>query len=385
MQQAENSLKNSTLSFIDFAVESGGNTVINHLNLELRGNCDVLLHSRNKNISIISGLFVFNIFNDVKLSGKLYHNGTDIVKLINKIRKFRINGNRIGMTAHLMGDIFSIPSNPTDLFDPEIEVSNQVLDFIPYQARIEILNAIIRREMIKLTEIRDIIRDFDTAHDKKAYTITTSMNFGVLHVNGEMYKILNSGSVDRENLLASLIIGEKTGVNLADIVMLRNYYRYRLDYDGLTGEVYKANIERRHDAETHKMQKSMKKMGKKDFDFMGFRIARPYSEGILKKEVLKIIKNYANLIGITYIEEAYENFPADIPVLELYKLMISIAFITGKNILVIDLSIYPAQVKEIAEYAKRLKTLQDMACIYLCTDEYVARNRDKIFDQVVNL
>jgi hypothetical protein len=65
---------------------------------------------------------------------------------------------------------------------------------------------------------------------------------------------------------------------------------------------------------------------------MGFRIARPYSEGILKKEVLKIIKNYANLIGITYIEEAYENFPADIPVLELYKLMISIAFITGKNI-----------------------------------------------------
>ena len=55
------------------------------------------------------------------------------------------------------------------------------------------------------------------------------------------------------------------------------------------------------------------------------------------------------------------------------------------NILVIDLSIYPAQTEEIAEYAKRLKTLQDMACIYLCTDEYVARNRDKIFDQVVNL
>ena len=133
------------------------------------------------------------------------------------------------------------------------------------------------------------------------------------------------------------------------------------------------------------MQKSMKKMGKKDFDFMGFRIARPYSEGILKKEVLKIINNYANLTGITYIEGSCENFPADIPVLELYKIMISIAFLTGKNILVIDLSIYPAQTEEIAEYAKRLKTLQDMACIYLCTDEYVARNSDKIFDQVVNL
>ncbi len=385
MQQAENNLKNGLLSFIDFGVESGGNTVINHLNLELRGNCDVLLHSRNKNISIISGLFVFNIFNDIKLSGKLYHNGTDIVELINKIRTFRINGNRIGMTAHLMGDIFSIPSNPTDLFDPEIKVSNQVLDFIPYQARIEILNAIIRREMIKLTEIRDIIRDFDTAHDKKAYTIAKSMNFGVLQVNSEMYKILNSGSADRENLLVSLIIGEKTGVNLADMVMLRNYYRYRLNYNSLTGEVYKANIEIGHDVETRKMQKSMKKMGKKDFDFMGFRIERPYSEDILKKEILKIIKNYANLIGITYIEESYENFPADIPVLELYKLMISIAFLTGKNILVIDLSIYPAQVKEIAEYTKRLKTLQNMACLYLCTDEYVARNSDKIFDKVVNL
>ena len=38
--------------------------------------------------------------------------------------------------------------------DPEIKVSNQVLDFIPYQARIEILNAIIRREMFLFLECR---------------------------------------------------------------------------------------------------------------------------------------------------------------------------------------------------------------------------------------
>ncbi len=385
MPQYDNQKGKSSLSFIDFGIESKEIIEIEKLNLDLGWNCDVLLYSKNKNISRIPGIFIFDIFNNMNLHGKIIHRGRDIVELITKIRRFRINGNRIGILARLLGDIFSIPSNPVDIFDPGIKISSQILDFIPYQTRINTLNAIIRREMIKLTEIREIIKDFDAAVDKTTYTIIKSQDFSILQKYMEMYKILDSGSANRENLLASLIIGEKTGVNLADVVMLRDYYRYRLNLDNINGEIYGHNIDGKHDRKIYEERKLIKKNGRKDFDFMSFKVTGLYSENILRNEIIAIVKSYMNITGITYKTDIFEMFPMDAAIADMYKLLACLAFITGTNIMIIDISSHPGVATEIVEFVKRFKSIQNMACLYICTEEEVAGNKNKIFDRVVNL
>lgn len=383
MLQYDNRENENSISFSEFSIKLNGVTEIENLNIDLGWDCDVLLYSRNRNISRITGLFVFDIFNNMEPGGKLMHGGGDIVELITKIKKFRVNGNRIGILGRLLGDIFSIPPDPLDTFDPGIKISSQILDFVPYQTRIEALNAIIRREMIKLVEIREIIKNFDDAKDKLTYTIIKSQDFGVLPRYTEMYNILNSGSGDRENLLASLMIGEKTGVNLADMVMLRDYYRYRLTLDGVNGEICECNVKGKSCHKIHKKRKSIMKNGKKDFNFMNFKVAKSYSENILKIEIINLVKSYMNITGIRYEEGIYDIFPTDAKILDLYKLLTCLAFLTGKSIIIADITLNPEHATEIVEFIKRLKSIQNMACLYICTDDEVAGNKNRIFDRVI--
>jgi hypothetical protein len=385
MQYHEGSIQKSILSFQDFGIELKGREVIKKVNLELNGNYDILLFSRNTNISLIPGLFIFDIFDYVSFSGKLFHKGVDVLDLLIKIKKFRINGNRIGIASRLLDDVFSIPGDPIELFDPELKISTQILDFVPYNTRIETLNGIVRREMIKLTEIKDIIRQFDEVEDKHDYTILKCMDFGLLGIYNNIYKALSSSSGKREDELSSLIIKEKTGVNLADIVVLRNYYRYRLNYDELNGKLHVTNIERKNDGNVNKEIKRIQKKGKKDFDFISFNLTRSYSENILKNATLELVENYMKLMGISYDADLSDKFPSDVPISHIYKLLVGMAFITGKNSMVIDLSLYPMETPAIAEYVRRLKSIQQMACLYVCTKDEVAKNADKVFDSVIEV
>jgi hypothetical protein len=374
---------NNLLSFRDFCIESDKKRSVIALNLDIKSNCDVLIYSRKNDISRIAGIFTFNIFNNIKFSGKLIHNGTDIIYLINNIKKFRINGKRIGMVARLIEDIFTLPANPSELFDPNLTISEQVLGFIPYSTRIEIMNGIIRREMIKLTEIREIIKEFDAAGDKKAYTLRKSMDYGILNIYQNIYDILNSSSENREDLMVSSIIGEKKGIDLADIVVLRNYYRYRMKYSHLMGDIFSNSINGKDSSGIYKELRNVKKDTKENFDFTGFKLTRPYSEGILKNEIMDILKNYMEVVGIPLDPHSFERIPGDSNISDIYKILACIAFLTEKKIMVIDLSDHPSLPMDIIEYIKRFKFLQNMACLYICTSEDMVENGDKIFDRVV--
>ena len=93
MPQYDNQENENSISFRGFGIKLNGITEIENLNIDLGWNCDVLLYSRNRNISRITGLFVFDIFNNMEPGGKLMHGGRDMVELITKIKKFRVNGN----------------------------------------------------------------------------------------------------------------------------------------------------------------------------------------------------------------------------------------------------------------------------------------------------
>ena len=114
MPQYDNQENENSISFREFSIKLNGITEIENLNIDLGWDCDVLLYSRNRNISRITGLFVFDIFNNMEPGGKLMHGGRDMVELITKIKKFRVNGNRIGILGRLLGDIFPIPPDPLD-------------------------------------------------------------------------------------------------------------------------------------------------------------------------------------------------------------------------------------------------------------------------------
>lgn len=380
MQESENF--DDLILFQDFCVKSGCDNSIKSINLELKSNCDVLLYSRNKEISRITGIFTFNVFNNVQFSGKLIHRNIDIINLFNKIKKFRINGNRIGLLAQIVDDVFPIPADPLELFDPQLTISEQLLDFIPYKTRIEILNGIIRREMIKLTEINEIIKGFDSADNKKDYTFKRSMDFGIVQIYRDIYTILNSKSENRSDMLAAAIISEKKGVNLADIVVLRNFYEYRMNYNDLQGQIYRSKIEGNNYSKIYKEIRALKKDAGKNFDFTNFKMTRSYSEGILKNEVLVIAKNFLELIGIPFDMDNYNKFPGD-SISDIYKVLACLAFLTNKKIIIVDLSRYRSMARDITEYINRFKSTQGMACLYICTSEDMAANKDKLFDRVM--
>jgi hypothetical protein len=239
--------------------------------------------------------------------------------------------------------------------------------------------------MIKLTEIREIIDGFDAVEDKTTYTIIKSKDFGVLQVYNEMYKILSSVSGNRENLLAALIMGEKTGVNLAEVVILRNYYEYRLSYDKINEDIYRSNIEGKHNNKIYKEKRAIKRIGLKEFSFMSFNVVRSYSENILKDEIVSIITSYMKLIGISYKTEKYEIFPADVNIAELYKLLTCIAFIAGNSVMIIDITDNPFVTGEISEFINQFRSIQNMACLYISSEEEIALNKNKIFDRVISV
>ena len=145
------------LSFKNFSIHADDRKLIDNISLTINRNCEVLLASNNKNISLITGIFTFDIFGGYRYSGSVIYNGTDLIELISNIKKFRIRGNRIGVTSHILNDVLCIPSNPLDLFDPGIDIYNQFLDFIPYETRIDVINSVIRREMIKSSDIESVI------------------------------------------------------------------------------------------------------------------------------------------------------------------------------------------------------------------------------------
>ncbi|WP_337859799.1 hypothetical protein [Ferroplasma sp.] len=381
MQEYENS--DSLLLFNDFCIESGKNGGIKNLNLEIKSNCDVLLYSGEVDISKITGIFTFNIFNDIKFSGKLLHKGRDIIELVNKIKKFKVNGNRIGILTRLIDDIFPLPADPLELLDPDLTISEQILGFIPYRTRIEVLNGIIRREMIKLTEIKEIIKEFDSADDKKTYVLKKSMDFGILQIYRNIYDILDSASENREDLMVSSIIAEKSGVNLADIVVLRNYYRYRIEFDLLQGEINRNNIEEKDNSKLYKKLAAIKKETKRTFDFTGFKLTRHYSENILKNEILALVKNYMELMGISFNPDNLERVAGNSNISDIYGILTCISFLTDKKMMVIDLSGYSSEAMNIIEYIKRLKSVQNMACLYICTNKDMSENKNKIFDRVI--
>ena len=162
-QMMENDYENSILSFDHFNMYTGDKKLAGDLTLQLNDNDEILIISKNGELSSILRIFTFDFFNNYRYSGAIIHRKTNLIDLISNIRKFRINGRRIGMAAYILGDILPVPANPLDLFDAGTDVSSQILDFIPYETRIEVLNAAIRREMIKITEIDEFIHGFDVA------------------------------------------------------------------------------------------------------------------------------------------------------------------------------------------------------------------------------
>jgi hypothetical protein len=359
--------------------------LIGNVTVSLGNNCEILLTSAKDGISLIPGIFTFDIFNSYRYSGSVRHGGINLIDIITNIKKFRINGNRIGIAAYILGDVLCIPSNPLDLFDLGNEIYSQVLDFIPYETRIDILNSVIRREMIKITEIESIINDFDNSSDRKQFALSVCKNFGVMGIFREIYETLESGKPHRKDLLASLIIRKKTGVNLADIAVLRDYYKYRLQLEQLMYLYKKSIIDSGRDNNLFLEMKALKRRARKDFDFMSLNLTKAYSEGVLKDEFIELLGRELNLIGIAFNHDLYSKLPSEMPVSELYKFIIGTGFVTEKTVTVVDLSLNPEKLPEISEYIRRMKSLQPMACLYLCKHDKLPESAPNLFDRIVEV
>ncbi|WMT51436.1 MAG: hypothetical protein RE471_00805 [Ferroplasma sp.] len=359
--------------------------LIGNITLSLSENCEILLTSANNNISLIPGIFIFDVFNSYRYSGSVMHGGVNLIDIISNIKKFRVNGNRIGIAAYVLGDVLCIPSNPLDLFDLGNEIYSQILDFLPYESRIDILNSVIRREMIKITEIDTIIKDFDSSQEKREFTFWTCKNFGVMGLFSEIYEVLDSGKPDRRDLLASLIIRKKTGANLADIAVLRDYYRHRLDLDRLMYLYKKSTMDSGKDRDLIRKIENLKRRERKDFDFISLNLTKPYSEGILKDEFIELLARELNLMGITFNSGLYSKRPSEIPVSDLYKFIIGTGFITEKTVTIVDLSLNPGILPEVSEYIRRMKSVQAMACLYLCKDDKFPESAIHLFDSIVDI
>jgi len=348
-------LKNDFLFKINNFSLKMDKTIINNLNAKINNN-SLLIFSNNKNISEFLSIFMFKIINKNYYSGDIFYKNTNIIEELKKIKKFNVKDKNIIMLSNIISKIFVIPEKAKDIFDNSLTISDQILDFLTYNTRIRILNSIIRREMISHDDIKNLIEKYNTSDNKDNFLIYWSTEYGVPNILNELNKILKSNENLNEKLMRILLY-QKTGVNLADIVILRDYYKSK---NGKTN-LYK-NTEN-------------------NVDFINIKLKKKSNEKLLKSEVSKHIIEYLKLLEVNDLNILNKK-PEEIENPILKELLLAIAIFSDIDILIFDNPGITDESKKFMNNINKMHKIFNFA--YICTayNNNVIKHYYKLFDDI---
>lgn len=354
-------LKNDFLFKIDNFSLKIDKPVINNLNAKINNSNGLLIFSNNKNISEFLSIFMFKIINKNYYSGDIFYGNVNIIEELKKIKKFNVKDKNIIMLSNVISKIFVIPEKAKDIFDESLTISDQILDFLTYNTRIRILNSIIRREMISHDDIKNLIEKYNASDNKDNFLIYWSTEYGVPNILNELDKILKSNE-DLNEKLMGILLYQKTGVNLADIVILRDYYKSK-------------NI---------KTKANLYKTGKNtddNVDFINIKLKKKSNEKLLKSEVSKYIIEYLKLLDVNDLNILSKK-PGEIENPVLKELLLAIAIFSNIDILIFDNPGITDESKKFMYNINKMHRIFDFA--YICTahDNNIIKYYYKLFDDV---
>ena len=324
------------------------NPVVNNLNIKINPDKSLLIFSNHKNISEFLSIFMLKILNKNCYSGDIFYDNTDIIQILKKIKRFNIRNKNMLILSDIMRNVFVIPENAMDIFDESLTVSDQILDFLTYNTRIRMLNSIIRREMISHDDIEYLIKNYSNSDNKDNFLIYWATEYGVPNILDDLDKILKTGENLNEKLMGVLLY-QKAGVNLADIVNLRDYYKYKTK-NNVSGVNRRGNN---------------KNIGEDELNFIDVKLKRKGNEELLKNEINKHIIEYLKFLDVNDGIYILNKKPEEIEKPILKEILLVIMIFSSADILILDNPGITDEAKKFMNNMYRIHKIFNFA--YICT------------------
>ncbi len=220
---------NPVIKFNNFSAINNKNLRLYGLNHEIMDNESVLLIFNDERKDLFMSIFYLNADENIKVSGTMEILGEDVSGLINRIKRYSKNDKNLMAAAYSLKNVFIIPEHACELFDKTLKIKDQIIDFIPYSARVRILNAVLRRETFSREDIKLLMDGYKKYPDTENYLRYWATEYGVINKLNEIKNVLER-SEEPENELMEIMLLQKKGIDLANIVELRDFYRFKDDY-----------------------------------------------------------------------------------------------------------------------------------------------------------
>ncbi len=357
----------NVLNFENFTVWKSGDKVMDNVNMSV-ADSDSLLLIYGKNKGALQSILSLDIDKDIDLYGKIEYHGKDVVREIKNIKRYSDKDKNLMKVSEILKDIFVIQEESYKTMDKTLTLGEQIIDFIPYNARIHMLNAVLRREMISSKDIELLISNYEKYTDKEDFVRFWSTEYAVINKTNDIYHILQQDE-NKADRLKELLIFQKTGIDLANIVELRDFYKYMTD------------LNRNAENEKNKIDYGKSKDERKRFAFfkLALKLNRKGIEDVLTRELKRYMLEYLKFMGFTDDESILNVYPsADIELL-IKHLFLAILIFSDSKMLVFD---YSKNIKRFLDNVNLLRKTFGFGVICIARDAAILKTMPELFDYV---
>lgn len=304
----------------------------------------------------------YNILNDLHKLVKInVKSETDVQVKRNKrlIKRHnyvlsKIRGKQVSM-------IFQEPSLA---LNPVITIGEQISEGILLHNRVEIANAIIRREMLKDEDIVELHNSLKGVEgDKRSYVNKWTRLYAVQEAEDEIIDILRSSADDEEMLqgMKESINSKKQGNDLRLIQMMRDYYKAEEELFSLTLGLMEAESKSDSRTEADYLTKISNKKREIRTNFSKFiwakRFFRRKYEKVFTTEARRRGVELLTLVNIAEPERVYDAYPHELSGGMQQRAMIAMALASNPMLLIAD---EPTTALDVTTQAQILDLIRDL-------------------------
>ncbi len=304
----------------------------------------------------------YNILNDLhKLAKITVKSETNVIVKRNKKLIKRHNNVLSKIRGKQVSMIFQEPSLA---LNPVLTIGEQISESILLHNRVDVANAIIRRETLKDEDIEKLYNDLKAVQgDMRPYVNKWTRLYAVQEAEEEIIDIFRSNANDEDILvgLKESINGKKHGDDLLLIEMMRNYYRAEDDLFELTLKLMEA--EARSDSSTQMEVLSQISEKKTDMrrNFSKFiwmrRIFKRKYERVFVTEARRRGVELLTLVNIAEPDRVYDAYPHELSGGMQQRAMIAMALASNPKLLIAD---EPTTALDVTTQAQILDLIRDL-------------------------
>lgn len=314
---------------------------------------------------ILSGRIVvdgYDILNDLKRLATInVKSETNVVVKRNKRLIKRHNLLISTIRGKKMAMIFQ---EPALALNPVLTIGSQISENIILHNRVEIANAIIRRESISSEEVKDFFDGIKKAgKGYRSYVNKWTRQYAVPEAEEEIVNITKSGADDELTLkeLQEVILRRKQGNDLSIISLMRDYYREEDKLYNMTLKLIEAEATNNANAIAQLDQQidEQKRNIKANFSSFLFqkRFRKKKFENVFQEEAKRRGVELLTLVNIGEPTRVYDAYPHELSGGMQQRAMIAMAIASNPALLIAD---EPTTALDVTTQAQILDLIRDL-------------------------